>query len=81
MDLRTDSAGQQYIDVDTVRLTYVPREMRTEKKDWAGRPVIRIQAYREGTSGPLHQGAEFPVDSREEVLSFVEAFCQLCRLK
>lgn len=75
MKTETDSAGQLYIQVSNVRVTFVPKERRTSsEKDWANSDMVRIQSFQDGKGGRLNQGAEFPVD---EALRVMAAICQL----
>lgn len=77
MTLKTDSKGQLYADVDNVRITYVPAERPNPEAVWTRHDAIRIQAYREGTTGALHSGAELPIPSSEVFAQFVAAICQV----
>jgi hypothetical protein len=72
-----DGAGNEYIEVDNVRITYVPADRRDAAKNWAGQDVVRIQARRDDGTNALHMGAEFPVDGPAAGLRFIEAFARL----
>jgi hypothetical protein len=73
----TDGSQHVYVEVDNVRLTFVPASDRSEAKDWAGKDVIRIQAHQANKGNALHMGAEFPVGGVEQVGQLVSAICQL----
>jgi len=79
MELKKDGPGHYYIEVDNVRLTYVPACDRGEDADWCGKDVIRFQAYRDGTSSALHRGAELPIADSKTFLALVEGLCLLYR--
>ena len=68
--ITVDSSGNEFVNVGTVRLTYIKAENRDEKKNWAGQDVIRIQAYKDD-SNQLHQGAEIPIGDRESSLDLL----------
>ena len=76
MTFQHDAAGQPYIDVNTVRLTWIDHGL----DDWAGSGrYLRVQAYRScpTKSQALHRGAEFPVRSGGSLLALVTAIMQL----
>ena len=77
----TDSAGHEYVEVDNVRITYVPATDRKPGADWSSSDVVRFQAYKSGsgTSGDksLHMGAELPVASPEAFIRLISAVCRL----
>lgn len=80
MTTHKDSAGHTYAEVRNIRVTYVPKKDRAAAKNWAGQDVLRVQSYREDTSGgskSLHMGAEIPVESAEVFGEFVAAICQV----
>ncbi|HEU5276825.1 MAG TPA: hypothetical protein VFU97_24425 [Xanthobacteraceae bacterium] len=80
-DIQKDSSDNIYINVGNVRLTYVRAERRSPEKNWSGKDVVRIQAYRNDHDGPLHTGAEFPVGGEGgpyDAMRFLEAFSALC---
>ncbi len=75
-----DARGQRFENVGPVRLTYIKKEQRSAGRDWAGKDVIRIQAYvGAATRGRLHPGAEIPVDGPGGVLEVITALCKLGR--
>jgi hypothetical protein len=76
MKIDTDSRGRRFIGVGNIRLTYIAAADRAAG-NWAGQDVIRVQAYRNAKSGPLHRGAEFPVGDPSDVLELVGAICRL----
>src|SRR6266545_4091670 len=41
-----DGAGHEFLEVDNVRITYVPARDRSPGANWSGSDVLRIQAYR-----------------------------------
>lgn len=70
----TDSKGNEYVNVNNARITIVKN--RASKKDWAGAPVLRIQAYRQGR---LHMGAEIPLESDKDVMDIVRGILELTK--
>ena len=77
--LSTDTAGNLYVDIENVRITYVCAAHRRPDTEWAGTDVLRIQAYREPGSRALHMGAEIilPVNG-PGVLRVIEGLACLC---
>lgn len=73
-----DGKGNQYVEVDNIRLTFVPAQKRRRSKDWSGKNVIRVQAYRGRRDGKaMHRGAELPIEDGDTVLKLVSAICEL----
>ena len=72
-----DGAGHLFADVDNVRITFVPAADRKPKANWAGSDVLRLQSYKQETSGPLHMGAELPVASAEAFVALISALCSV----
>lgn len=72
--MQKDSPDHLYVDVENVRITYVPAKDRSPAADWAGSDVIRIQAYK-GHGKALNPGAELPIGSPETFIQFVSALC------
>lgn len=66
MQAQTDSKGNTYFDVGNIRITSV-------EETWSGDSGIRIQAYKSGTSGALHQGAELPIPDKRTAYDFLKA--------
>ncbi|WP_167597978.1 hypothetical protein [Leeuwenhoekiella sp. ZYFB001] len=75
--MERDSKGNIYTEIKNIRLTYVKSANRAPDKDWPGSDVIRIQAYRDGTSKSLHRGAEIPVDKKEDVIDIVSELLKI----
>jgi hypothetical protein len=71
----TDGSGQHYVDLPTVRVTFVPRASRSPQADWSGTDVIRVQAYKGPGDYSLHMGAEVPIASAEDFADFVATLC------
>jgi hypothetical protein len=71
MKIKKDRPGHIYIDVNGVRLTYIPAKDRPAPKDWAGQDVLAIRAYRDGRQ--LHRGAEIPIGGGEGVADVMVA--------
>jgi hypothetical protein len=65
------------VDVDNIRVTYIPAKDRDGSKDWAGSDVIRVQSYKGAAGSSLHMGAEFPVSTPEVFSQFVAGICQV----
>lgn len=78
-----DAKRQPYVEVENVRLTYVPASTRQPGKDWSGSDVIRVQAHKDpATSKALFPGAEIPLDPKDRTawfLEFVGALADLIR--
>jgi hypothetical protein len=67
--IETDAKGNFFFEVSNVRLTWISKQSRAaeKKKDWAGGPCIRIQAYKDPTnSKALFQGPEIDLEVDEE---------------
>jgi len=79
-EIKTDSAGNQFVDVDNVRLTYVKANTRSPDANWSGHDVIRIQAYRGGENNALHSGAEFPIESPTSIHHLIISLLTLIEL-
>jgi hypothetical protein len=77
MEIQTDSAGNEFVEVGNIRITLVLAEKRDTEKDWAGSPVLRIQAYRDSESKALFPGAEYPVRRLSDVSEMIEALLAL----
>lgn len=75
--MHKDASGNAYIDLDNIRITYVPADRRSTAKNWAGQDVLRVCAKR-GNGNSLHRGAEFPITGPAAVLRFIEGLCRLC---
>ena len=72
--MEKDGSNHLYIDIDNVRITYVPSKDRDKSADWAGSDVIRIQAYK-GAGQSLHMGAELPVKSPRVFVKLIAGLC------
>lgn len=59
-----DGSGQQYFDVDNIRITVV-------ENTWDDVPGIRVQAYKE--NGQLNPGAELPIANSETAFRLILA--------
>jgi hypothetical protein len=77
MTTQEDSKGHVYIDVENIRITYIPAADRTEAANWSGSDVIRVQSYKGESDRSLHMGAEFPVPSSEVFGQVVAGICQV----
>lgn len=75
--MERDGAGHLFVDIDNIRITYVPAADRDPDANWAGSDVLRIQSYRGADSSALHRGGEFPVASPE---AFSQLIAGLCRV-
>ncbi len=74
---QVDSAGNQYMDVGNVRVTLVFAKDRAAEKEWAGAPVIRIQAYRNEKDRALCPGAEYPIAKDKDLEELAWAILSL----
>jgi len=70
-----DGAGHEFLEVDNVRITYVPARDRSPGANWSGSDVLRIQAYRSDSDKSLHMGAELPVRSPDAFIGLIAAIC------
>lgn len=75
MTIKTDKAGNEYIEIGHVRVTFVRAERRPRSKNWAGQDVLRIQARSPG--GKLRPGPEIPAAEASAVLELVRAVTSL----
>ena len=73
--MSTDKSGHIFIDVDNVRVTYVPGTDRRPDANWADADVLRIQAYKQPGGGALHIGAELPIRSPDAFIALIAALC------
>jgi hypothetical protein len=65
--MEQDVNGHWFVEVSNLRLTFVPKEDRSDAKDWSGSDVIRIQARRNSKDNALHMGAEYPVSGEGDI--------------
>ena len=73
MDKKIDSKGNEYFDVDNIRVTSIG-------KTWGGNSGIRIQAYR-GKGMSLHKGAELPASDPATAYQLIAAIVAAYELK
>jgi len=73
MEKKTDGKGNDYFDVDNLRVTSVG-------KTWGGNSGIRIQAYK-GKGMSLHQGAELPASDPATAYRLIAAIVAAYELK
>ena len=79
MEFKTDSSGQVYVDVDNVRLTFIPSESRPPEKNWADKKYyVRFSAYT-GEGNKIHLGAELPINGIDDARKLAEAFIELVK--
>jgi len=76
--VRTDSSGNQYVNVGNVRFTLVSN--RNADVDWSGKPVIRVQAFRSSDNERLHRGAEIVIDGYNTFEDIVDVVTELSKL-
>ncbi|MCU7490541.1 MAG: hypothetical protein HF312_02660 [Ignavibacteria bacterium] len=72
-----DSKNHFYLEVDNIRVTYIPSQDRAPNRDWAGCDVIRIQAKRNNEDNSLHLGAELPIASSERFIELISSLCMV----
>lgn len=77
MSLSKDNKGNDFIEVNNIRITYVRNENRSSEKAWSGSDVLRIQAKISGENDRLHRGAELPIDSPQSILQLMEGILSL----
>jgi hypothetical protein len=75
-----DQAGHDYVDIENIRLTYVPACDRSSDNNWAGGDVIRIQSYRNDESMSLHRGAELPISGPQTLVQLILGLCVLANI-
>jgi hypothetical protein len=64
----TDNSGNEYFQVENIRITAVP-------KTWNNKPGLRIQAYK-GKGDALFQGAEIPIPNKEIAYELIKAMAK-----
>jgi hypothetical protein len=80
--MNKDSKGNDYLDIDNIRVTLVRAANRTQSNNWPGCDVIRIQAYVDpANSSVLHRGAEFPVKTKNEIIDLVRVLLEMHKIK
>ena len=67
--METDNAGNNYFDVENIRITALPRTWDNNK------PGLRIQAYK-GKGEALFQGAEIPVADKQTAYELIKAIAK-----
>lgn len=77
MPSHKDVRDHLYLEVENIRVTYIPAKDRDPDADWSGTDVIRVQSYKSPENKALHMGAELPVASPEVFGRFVAAICQV----
>jgi len=77
MEIQTDSAGNEFVEVGNIRITLVLAEKRATEKDWAGTPVLRVQVYRDSESKALFPGAEYPIPQLHDISVLIQAVMAL----
>lgn len=68
-----DSSGNPYYECSNIRVTCL-------EKTHNGEPGIRIQAYKNGESKALHQGAELPLGNAAKKFEFLALICEALKL-
>ena len=79
-EIKQDNKGNNYINLNNLRITYVRQETRDPDRDWAGADMIRIQAYT-GNGSQLHRGAEIPVTDVSTFIELIESLTRLYRAR
>jgi len=73
-----DSAGNLFVEVSNIRITYIFAKNREKAKDWSGKDVMRFQAYKDRANGnSLHKGAEYPINGETDFLDIIGELCLL----
>lgn len=67
VELEKDKKGHLYAEIENLRVTFIPANVRERSKNWSDSDVIRVQAYKNTEGKGLHRGAEFPVSGEEEL--------------
>lgn len=78
--MKTDKKGNRYTEIKNIRLSYIKSINRKPDKDWPGVDVIRIQAYKDGNSNSLHQGAEMPINKKEDIIDFIRELLEIHKM-
>lgn len=73
--LKRDASDHSFMEVENIRITYVPAKDRDAAKSWAGADVLRVQAYRGSEDQSLHMGAELPIPDSQTFVDLVSALC------
>jgi hypothetical protein len=76
-EIVSDKNGNHYVNVGNIRITYIPERSRSDAKNWAGKSVIRIQAYRNDHNSSLHSGAEYPVEGAGDIVKLLTSIGEL----
>ena len=79
MTVFTDQADHAYVEIENIRLTYIPAVDRSCEQDWAGHDVIRMQSYKNTTTKSLHRGAEIPISTPDVLLQLISGLCLIYR--
>ena len=75
-----DSKGNEYIDLNNLRITYVNASTRRVDSNWSASDVIRIQAYKDPVQRrALHKGAEMPVTGELDLIDLAMAILEMAR--
>jgi len=72
IEIKTDSAENEYIDAGNVRVTFLKKS--SWEKSGHG---LRIQAYRSGDNNALHQGAELHLSELADAYELISAISLL----
>jgi hypothetical protein len=77
MDIQKDNKGNSFVEIGSIRLTYVDKSTRQSSKNWSDSDTIRISAYKNDFDNSLHMGAEIPINTNDEILDLIQALCIL----
>lgn len=75
MTVQVDQRNQPYVDVDNIRITFVPATVRDPDKRWEATDMLRFNAYRDDGTSAIHRGAEIPLPSAERLVELIAAMC------
>lgn len=81
MDIQKDKKGNSFIEIGSIRITYVDKLTRLNSKNWSETDTIRFSAYKNDYDSSLHMGAEIPIKSKDEIIDLIQALCILHKEK
>jgi len=79
--MNKDSRGNDFLEIDNLRITLVRSANRNPNKDWPGQDVVRFQSKRNSTSNSLHQGAEIPIPNDAKIVEIISALVEIHKIK
>lgn len=75
--MNKDKANHYYMEIQNIRITYVPNNDRAKEKDWAGSDVLRIQSRKSDKNHALNMGAELPINGPDDFINMIATLCEV----